>query len=152
MYRIVINENDRCCAFMRARVPGCRAQDETCIGLESDGRLVACVLFDCYTLRDVSMHVAIDGRLTRAYIIAVFGYVFVQLGLPRATALVWASNARCRRFVEHLGFRLEGIRRDGAEDGDVMMYGMLAHECRFLARSAPVVRAFVNAPPVRTLQ
>jgi RimJ/RimL family protein N-acetyltransferase len=64
---------------------------------------------------------------------AVFTYVFVQLGCVRLTAITTKRNVRTRRFLEALGFRLEGcVRR--AYDGkrDALIYGLLASDCRYL--------------------
>lgn len=64
---------------------------------------------------------------------AVFGYVFGQLQCVRLTAITTKRNVRTRRFLEALGFRLEGcVRR--AYDGkrDALIYGLLASDCRYL--------------------
>lgn len=63
----------------------------------------------------------------------VFEYVYHQLGCVRCTAMTKKSNKRCRAFLEHLGFTLEGRVRLGY-DGikDALIYGLLASECRYL--------------------
>lgn len=64
---------------------------------------------------------------------AVFTYVFVQLGCVRLTAITTKRNVRTRRFLERLGFRLEGcVKR--AYDGkrDALIYGLLPEDCRYL--------------------
>jgi RimJ/RimL family protein N-acetyltransferase len=151
MYRIVIGENERCCAFMRARVPGCRAQHNVCIGLERDGQLVACALYCHYSGNDVEMHVAIDAQVTRAWVIATFAYPFIQLQVPRVSTFTPTGNPRALKLARHLGFVQEGIRRKAYQGEDYVAFGMLAQECRFIQRSAPLVRA-LTAQPVRTIQ
>jgi RimJ/RimL family protein N-acetyltransferase len=43
------------------------------------------------------------------------------------------SNTRARRLVEGAGFTLEGLMRSAAADGgDVLIYGMLKPECRWV--------------------
>ena len=108
----------------------------TAIGLLEDGELIAGVLFDEFTHFSIDMHVAaIPGRrwLTREYMGECFRYPFLQLGVQRITGRVPASNAAARRFDEHLGFTLEGrCRRALAGGEDLLIYGMLKDECRWL--------------------
>jgi RimJ/RimL family protein N-acetyltransferase len=82
------------------------------------------------------MHVASDGSrhwMTPAYMAACFRYPFLQLGVNRVSGLVRADNKDAQRFDEALGFKLEGVLRQGAADGsDLFLYGMLRSECRYL--------------------
>jgi RimJ/RimL family protein N-acetyltransferase len=151
MYRIVIGENERCCAFMRARVPGCRSQDDVCIGLERDGQLIACVLYCHYSGHDIEMHTAIDARVTRAWVVAIFAYPFLQLGVARVSTMTAIANVRARKLIHHLGFVREGVRRAACDGEDYIMFGMLAQECKFIQRAAPLVRA-LTATPAGTIQ
>ena len=151
MYRIVINENERCCAFMRARVPHCLAQAETCIGLELRGKLIAVALYCNQTKFDIEMHTAIDGRVTRAWIIAAFSYPFLQLELPRVSTSVNRGNMQSGRLATKLGFRVEGCKRMGWDGQDLLQLGMLREECRFIATASPLVRAML-AEPTGTMQ
>jgi len=51
------------------------------------------------------------------------------------------ANMRARRLVEGAGFVLEGLVRSAAPDGgDVLIYGMLKEECRWVS-SQPRPRA-----------
>ncbi|HDR9497591.1 TPA: N-acetyltransferase [Burkholderia cepacia] len=138
MRRIVWDEPDRVMHFVAARTGEDRYRDCTAIGLEHDGELVAGVVYQLYTGPGGSMlmHVASDGTrawLSRAYLAACFRYPFVQMECRRVTGLVRADNAAAQRFDEHLGFRREGLLRQGCTDGtDMILYGMLASECRYL--------------------
>lgn len=106
------------------------------IGLEQDGQLIAGVLYTRYTGVSMEMHVAaIPGRrwLTREYLQTCFAYPFDMVGCRRVTGLVRASNYEARRFDEHLGFKQEGVLRKAAADGDdIIVYGMLREECRWI--------------------
>lgn len=138
MKRIVWDQPDRVMQFVAARTGEDCYRDYTAIGLESDGALVAGVVFTLYTGHDgaVMMHVASDGSrqwMTPAYLAACFKYPFLVLRCRRVTGLVRADNAAAQRFDEHLGFRREGLIRQGCNDGvDLILYGMLKSECRFL--------------------
>lgn len=138
MKRIVWDQPERVMQFVAERTGEDAYRDYTAIGLEHAGELVAGVVYALYTGRggSVLMHVASDGTrqwMSRSYLAACFRYPFVQLGCRRVTGLVRADNPEAQRFDEHLGFRREGLLRQGATDGiDMILYGMLASECRFL--------------------
>lgn len=105
------------------------------IGLEHDGTLVAAVVYTWHSDADVHMHIAVDcgGRyLTREALRAAFRYPFRQLGCRRVTGLIAAKNDASRRIAEKLGFVREGVKRHGMPDDDLIVYGLLREECRFV--------------------
>jgi RimJ/RimL family protein N-acetyltransferase len=106
------------------------------IGLEENGELVAGVVFNMYTKASICMHVAAEpGRrwMTKDFLWRSFAYPFVQLNCNRITGLVREDNLDAQRFDEHLGFKREGLIRKGCTDGsNMILYGMLREECRWL--------------------
>lgn len=58
---------------------------------------------------------------------SVFGYVFDTLKAKRATGLSRSKNPS-RRFIEWIGFKLEGQMREAFNDDDLCIYGFLAKE------------------------
>lgn len=137
--RIVFNEDKRVCEWVAARVDeedfGEYARG---IGLEKDGELVAGVVYNNYNKTNVYMHVAVEygGKyLTRSFVTCCFAYPFVQLGVNRVTGLVRVDNLPAQKFDEHLGFKREGLVRRACEDGtDMILYGMLREECKWLPK------------------
>jgi len=122
-------------AWVCARL-GCTFDKEsaTAIGIESDGQLVAGVVYDNYRHRSISMHVASSACnwLTARALRAFFGYPFYQLGVAKVIAPVDSENSKSRRFVEHLGFVLEASIAGASEKGDLLIYTMSRAQCRFL--------------------
>jgi RimJ/RimL family protein N-acetyltransferase len=109
----------------------------TAIGLANQwGALIAGVVYQNFTKTDIHMHVAaLPGKhwLSRGFIGEGFRYPFDQLGCVRVTGLVPARNQTAAAFDEHLGFTLEGRVRKILPDGDdLLIYGMLREECRWL--------------------
>jgi RimJ/RimL family protein N-acetyltransferase len=105
------------------------------IGLERDGQLVASVVYNYYTGFNIAMHIAaIPGCrwLTKEYLKVAFRYPFEQLNVQRVTGYVPSTNLTARRFDEHLGFVEEGRMRQALPDDDLIVYGMLKTECRWL--------------------
>lgn len=121
--------------FVRKHVPLSLVENMTALGLERDGELIAGVIYEGFNGHNIWMHCAIPGRLTREFIRACFHYPFVQLGCKRVSGYVEASNAKARRFDEHLGFKPEARLRGAASDGgDVILYAMTREGCRYVAQ------------------
>lgn len=101
-----------------------------------DGELLAAVGYCNWRQVDIEMWVAAEPGtrwLTRGNLRAFFSYPFVDLGCRRATAICEKRNRRARRFVEHLGWTLEGTHPGAALDGGAMCsYGMLREHCRWI--------------------
>lgn len=105
----------------------------TAIGQERNGEIISGVLYEDYNGANVICHIAGVGRwATRKFLRVIFDYPFRQLGVKRITVPVASSNEKCVRFVQHLGFTLEACLKDAHPDGDILIYRMMAHECRWL--------------------
>lgn len=112
--------------------------DYVAIGLEEDGSLVAGVVYNEY--RGNSIHVSIASShpkwANRKTLFAFFAYPFLQLKVKRLTAYTGKSMASVRKFLERLGFVMEGTMRQGFVDDDCVIYGMLKDECRWIERTS----------------
>lgn len=101
--------------------------------MSRDGRLKGAVLYTNYRSDCIEMTCAGEpGWLTRDAVKAFFAYPFVQLGCRRVSALAARNNKASRALAEKLGFKLEGVIRQGFTTGDAMLYGLLKTECRWL--------------------
>lgn len=111
------------------------APDAVSIGFTEDGKLVSAVVFEHFTGNNVFMHVAVDdpSKVSRHDLKVAFAYPFLALGCQRVSGLVRVDNEKAKEFDERLGFREEGVMRSMAADGtDMIMYGMLKSECRWI--------------------
>ena len=82
---------------------------------------------------EIQMWAAGEGWLSRRTLRVLLGYPFGQLGCHRITAIVAKKNRRSRRLVEGLGFKLEGVAREGMRPGvDACIYSLLKRECRWV--------------------
>lgn len=135
---LVLGQKERCGDWAKAKIPGVQSWGEwyEAIGWEKDGELQAVAIFDHYSGPDISIHVAaVPGRrwMTREALRTVFRYPFNQLGVHRVTGCIASRNKDAVRLNLHLGFTLEGVKRQGSHDGDDMLIlGMLKEECRWL--------------------
>lgn len=103
------------------------------MGWERHGELVSGVVYNHFSGNDIAMHVCGTGFwATRAALKVYFEYPFLQLKCQRVTAYVASKNAKCLTLVNRLGFTPEGRLREGLPDDDLMVFGMLRRECRWL--------------------
>lgn len=109
--------------------------DAPSIGLLENGRIIGGVVYTMYTGNGIMMNVAggYKGWINRAFLRAAFAYPFKQLGCTRVSGLVRVDNFAAQQFDERLGFKREGLVRRGDDDGtDLIMYGMLREECKWI--------------------
>lgn len=105
------------------------------IGWLKGQEIVAGVVYCDWNGPNVVCHIASDGSrrwLTRRYLWTIFDYPFCQLRVKRITVPVGEGNKDSRRFVEHLGFVLEAALKDAHPSGDLLVYRLWKHDCRWL--------------------
>ena len=111
-------------------------EDTGNIALMKNGKIVAVCVYTQYTGTGVMMNIASDGTkrwMTKQFLRACFEWPFNYLKCRRVTGLVRADQPEVMAFDEHLGFKREGIIREGEEDGtDLILYCMLKSECRWI--------------------
>lgn len=125
------------CGKLQMRNPG----PASAIGVVNERGIIAAALFhnqhddpDGKPFMIEISFVAIDKRWsTRSNIKTILSYPFNQLGVKRLQAITAKTNLPARRFLEHLGFKLEGIARHGwPQGGHAACYSMLRRECLWL--------------------
>lgn len=137
--RLVMNQHQRVAEWVAGRT-GCSAEawaGYTCLGLEDEnGELLAGIVLESYNGRNANVHIAAIGRqwLNRNMLFTFFHYCFKSLGLRRLTGLTPASNERALAFNKNVGFEVEFVMLDGAEDGDLVVQVMRPENCRFLQK------------------
>lgn len=103
--------------------------------IADDGTFVGGCVISNFRGTDCEISCAAENSMAfrRHVMQAVFHYIFVQLKCVRCTSITTRGNRRARKFLEALGFQLEGNLRL-AYDGqrDALVYGLLARDCRYL--------------------
>lgn len=108
-----------------------------------DGNLVGCVSFSDYIPEvNAIIHCVVDKKyqkrwVTKKMLKTVWGYVFDTLHLPRISGFcVKGLSENAGKFLVRLGFKEEGIIRKGFKSGnelyDLMLFGMLKEECKWV--------------------
>ena len=105
------------------------------IGWEDDEGIRAVVVYDRHSSVDCCMHIASDGSrrwMTKQFLYAAFAHPFIQWGYRRITGLVAEENTAALKFDSHIGFKHEGVIRNGTPNGNLIVLGLLREECRFI--------------------
>jgi hypothetical protein len=102
--------------------------------VDENDEFVCAVVFTNFSSRNVDVNVVLKPKgfdSPKEFLVlfnGVFSYIFGQLKAVRATGLIRGKNIASKNFVEHLGFKLEGVMRKSFEDDDLHVYGFLAEE------------------------
>ncbi len=137
-YRIIGNERERgiCWAAPILETTPEDWDRASCLILEKNGDITAVAVYNNWRhSNSVEISIASVGRnwLTRPFLAAVFAAPFIEWNMRRVSSSIAANNAKSIRFCEHLGFTREGTIREGHCSGDdLLIYGLLKRECRFL--------------------
>lgn len=120
--------DERVAAFVAQEVGSEIFPPYTCAGIEKDGRIVAGVVFNCFTGADIEITVASErGAMTRGFLRVCARYVFTTLRCERASITTEKSDVV--RFAERLGGKVEGLKRNQFGPGrDAYLVGILKEE------------------------
>lgn len=104
------------------------------IGRQQGERLLVVTGYDNYTGHSVEMFVAGWSKHwpSKNYLKAAFHYPFNTLKCRRVTGLCDASDPVAIAMHEKVGFKREGLIREGLGDSDIIIFGMLKSECRWI--------------------
>lgn len=120
MSRIVTDE--RVAAYVGERVGAIINPPYTAAGLERDGRIVAGIIFNCFTGFDVEVTVAGEpGAFTKDFVRQAARYVFETLGCLRFS--ITTEQPHVIEIAERLGAQVEGRKRNlfgKGRDGTVL--------------------------------
>lgn len=105
------------------------------LGQYEDEALTAGVIYHNNMGNDIgaSIGVAKGHVLSRKFVFAMYDFPFRVLHVNRITVRIRESNYPSIKLAGDFGFSLEGVIRQGYRDGeDMLLFGMLKQECRWL--------------------
>jgi RimJ/RimL family protein N-acetyltransferase len=136
MQRFVYDQHEMLVAWAEERIQDCKFRDDAkAIGQEEDGVITAVVVFDTFATNNCFVHVAAGARrwITPEFATLVMAFPFIQCGLPRISCIVSVDNRPSRVLTRWFGWKQEGLIRKGSPSGeDMLLFGMLREECRWL--------------------
>ena len=103
------------------------------LGYVRDKRIVAGLAFESFNGVNIIAHQRQDAAAPKRFWVAVADYCFKKCGLKRVTGMVNASNTKAIRLNKHIGFEVEGIMKQAADDGgDILVMALWRENCRIL--------------------
>lgn len=102
------------------------------IGLKKNGEFVAGVIYENWHGKSITCHIAVTGRMTPAYLFAIFDYPFNVCKVGKIIVPVSSANITSIRFVEKMGFQEETRIKDAMADGDMVILTMPKERCKYL--------------------
>jgi hypothetical protein len=119
--------------WVAQQIGGSYQPGSVAIGLSRDGvGLTAGVLYEQWNGRSIIAHIAVCGRMTPAFLAAIFDYPFNVCGARKVICPIAASNKRSIALATNMGFSQEACITDAAPDGDMLVFTLSKSNCRFL--------------------
>jgi len=111
---------------------GYHAERSNAIGLRKGDEIACGVVYENWNGRSIVCHIAIVGRMTPAYLAAIFDYPFNVCGVDKIIAPVGSKNVKALKVVSKMGFTEEARIKNADTDGDIVFLTMTRDACRFL--------------------
>jgi RimJ/RimL family protein N-acetyltransferase len=108
------------------------AANSSAIGLERDEQIIAGVVYENWNKASIMCHIAIEGRITKGYLKAIFDYPFNVCKVKKIIVPVVSNNAKSLKLVGNMGFTEEARLKDASPDGDIIFLTLAREKCRFL--------------------
>lgn len=108
------------------------AERSKAIGLECNGELIAGVIYENWNHQSIWCHIAIEGRITPAYLAAIFDYPFNVAQVEKIIVPVGSDNGESLKMVKKMGFVEEGRIKEGRPDGDIVFLTLARDSCRYI--------------------
>lgn len=119
--------------WVMQQVGGTYQPGSTAIGLSNDGLgLVAGVLYEQWNGRSIVAHIAVRGRMTPAFLAAIFHYPFIHCGAHKVICPIPSDNLRSAKLAKNMGFIEEARIQDASPMGDILIHTLTKADCRFL--------------------
>lgn len=104
------------------------------LGLKREDKIIAGVIYDNFNHQTIWCHFAIEGKLTPAFLAAIFDYPFNTCKVEKIIAPVGSDNEKSGKVVKNMGFTEEGRIKEGIPHGDIVFYTLRRDDCRFLGQ------------------
>lgn len=111
---------------------GYHAERSNAIGLRKGDEIACGVVYENWNGRSIVCHIAIAGRMTPAYLAAIFDYPFNVCGVDKIIAPIGSKNVKALKVVSKMGFTEEARIKNADTDGDIVFLTMTRDACRFL--------------------
>jgi hypothetical protein len=109
------------------------------LGFKDDKGIAAVVIYDRFNGFDMHMSIASKSDAEWANFTTlrqIFAHPFLGCNCSRVTAFTTPDNEKSMKLLEQAGFKKEGVQRLAClGTQDLLAYGMLRHECKWIYRN-----------------
>jgi hypothetical protein len=144
--RFLLLDDPRMADWIAARIPGMTGdflrRHAACCGVVINGQLLAGMAWSGVERGNIEITFAADSPrwATRETIARLMWGFFEKLDCHRVTTRIHAKNERAIRFNEGIGFKREGLIREGWGAGeDAVLLGLLRSEAPEWMRPQPTL-------------
>ena len=102
------------------------------IGLKRDDEIVAGVIYENWNHKSIWCHIAIEGRMTPAYLASIFDYPFMVCDVKQIYAPTLSDNHRQIKILYKMGFVEESRLIDSDENGDLIFFKLEKKNCKYI--------------------
>lgn len=104
------------------------------LGQTVDGELRAVIVYCDFLGKSCAMHIATKGGnwMDRKLLWFAFYYPFIKLNVKVILGIVSSANEKALKLDRHLGFEETVTIADAHDDGDLVIFTMRPHQCRWL--------------------
>jgi len=130
----IVSNNPRAGIWVASQIDGaCYVPGTVSLGLLHNNKFVAGVNYEQFNGRSIVALIAVKGRMTPAFLAAIFDYPFCVCGVHKIICTIDSNNARSIRLCRKMGFSQEGnIKAAATSGGDLLIYTLEKSNCRFL--------------------
>lgn len=130
--KIIDNDYERCRQWMKDQKASSYCE-EICIGLESNGELIAAIGYGWYNTKSMHMHLAKKQgtNVSREFLWFAFYYPFYVCGTDLLICITVQDN-KADRVAKHAGFNLHGVIPNGAPDGNLNIWVLRKENAKLL--------------------
>ena len=101
------------------------------LGLLKDDEIVAGVIYENWNHQSIVCHIAIEGRITPAYLAAIFDYPYNVMQVEKIIVPVASCNNESLWLVMGMGFQEEARIKNAHPQGDLIFLTLERDKGRF---------------------
>ena len=114
------------------KTTGFYRDDSPALGLQRNGELVCGVSYDHWNGRSIFANIVVEGRMTPAFVAAIFDYAFNVCNAEKIIVSVVDNNEKSIRLAKKMGFVEEARIKDADPNGDFVFLTLSKDQCKFL--------------------
>ena len=127
----IVNNKD-VAKWVAEKTTGLYSDNSPALGLLKDGQLICGVSYDHWNGRSIFANMVVEGRMSPAFVAAIFDYAFNVCNAEKIIVSVVSNNERSIRLAKKMGFIEEARIKNADPNGDFVFLTLAKDQCKFL--------------------